>query len=202
MERPLIDIHTHSNESTALTARCVGIHPWQAEEHDLSNPDERKALELQIAPAQAVGEIGLDFAAEVDRDAQRELFVAQLKLAKKHKKVVVLHCVKSFDATMQLLSTFPLEGVILHGFIGSMQQMNVAVDRGYYISFGVRTFASPKTLRALRECPLDRLFIESDTSSTPIEEIYEMVSKYRMESIEELQEATFESYKRLKLIAE
>ncbi len=199
MNYPYIDIHTHNLESNALSVEAVGIHPWQAEEHDLSDPDERRELEQQIASSKVVGEIGLDFAAEVDREAQRELFVAQLKLAKKHKKVVMLHSVRAFDATMQTLSTFPLVGVIFHGFIGSMQQMNTAVDRGYYISFGERAFASPKTLRALRECPLDRLFIETDTSSTPIEEIYEGVAKYRIESVEELKRATYENYQRLKL---
>lgn len=202
MDYPYIDIHTHNLESSALTTTAVGIHPWDAEEHDLSNPDERRELEPLIASSQIVGEIGLDFAAEVDREAQRELFVAQLKLAKKHKKVVMLHSVRAFDATMQTLSTFPLVGVIFHGFIGSMQQMNAAVERGYYISFGERTFASPKTLKALRECPLDRLFIETDTSSTSIEDLYESVAKYRIESVDELKRATYESYQRLKLEVE
>ncbi len=199
---PFVNLHTHSPKLGEPTIQCVGIHPWQAEQHNLTDTNERKALEAEVATAQAVGEIGLDFAAEVDREAQRELFVAQLKLAKKHKRVVVLHCVKAFEPTMQILSTFPLRGVIFHGFIGSMQQMNEAVERGYYISFGERTFASPKTLRALRECPLERLFIESDTSSTPIEEIYEMISKQRMESVDELREAVFENYKRLNPTAE
>ncbi len=202
MNHPYINIHTHKTVESVLTPRSVGIHPWHAEEHDLSDPDERRTLEGEISSTQVVGEIGLDFAAEVDREAQQELFVAQLKLAKKHKKVVVLHCVRAFEATMQTLSTFPLCGVIFHGFIGSMQQMNQAVERGYYVSFGERTFASPKTLKALRECPVDRLFIENDTSLTSIEEMYENISKYRMESVDELREATYNNYKRLNLIVE
>ncbi len=202
MSSPYIDIHTHSPKEGVPTIQTIGIHPWQAEEHDLTDPDEKRSLESDIAPSQAVGEIGLDFAADVDREAQQELFVAQLKIAKKHKKVVVLHSVRAFEPMMQILSTFPLRGVIFHGFIGSMQQMNEAIERGYYISFGERTFASPKTLKALRECPVDRLFIETDTSSTPIEEIYEAISKYRMESVDELREAIYNNYKRLNFAAE
>lgn len=189
-----IDIHTHSELSETISITTAGIHPWQAEEHGVETPEQRRALETQIIEADAVGEIGLDFAAEVDREAQRTLFFEQLKLAKKHRKPVVLHCVKAFEATMQTLSTFPLAGVIFHGFIGSVQQMNQATERGYYISFGDRTFASPKTLKALRECPLERLFIESDTAAIPIEEIYTKISKYRMESVEELREAVYKNF--------
>lgn len=194
MEYPYIDIHTHNEQTSATTIQTAGIHPWDAEDYDLSNPDEKRQIEAEIAKANAAGEIGLDFVAEVDREAQREVFVAQLKLAKKHRKPVVLHCVRAFEPTMQILSTFPIK-VIFHGFIGSVQQMNQAVDAGYYISFGERTFASPKTMKALRECPLERLLLETDTVNVSIEEIYNKVSKARMESVEELREAIFNSVK-------
>ncbi len=194
MTYPYIDIHTHSEESSALTIQTAGIHPWDAEEYDLSEIELKREVEADIATADAAGELGLDFVAEVDREAQRELFVAQLKLAKKHKKPVVLHCVRAFEPTMQILSTFPVK-VIFHGFIGSVQQMNQAVAAGYYISFGDRTFASPKTMKALRECPLERLLLETDTVNISIEEIYERVSKSRMESTEELREAIYNNFK-------
>ncbi len=197
MNPNFVNIHTHTPSQSDLTITTVGIHPWDAEEHDLANIDEKKALETQIMSAQAVGEIGLDYAAEVDREAQQELFVAQLKLAKKHRKCVILHSVRAFEPVMQTLSTFPLRGVIFHGFIGSARQMNQAVDAGYYISFGARTFDSPKSLKALRECPLERLFIETDTSDIEIEEVYERVSRQRMESVDELRVAIYENYKRL-----
>ncbi len=197
MEYPYINIHTHDTSEEALTVTSAGIHPWDAEEHDLSDRDEKREIEEAISESQIVGEIGLDFAAEVDRDAQQQLFKGQLKLAKKHNKPVLLHSVRAFDATMLVLSTFNLRGVIFHGFIGSVQQMNTAVDRGYYISFGDRTFASPKTLKALRECPIERLFIETDTAKVSIEELYAKISKQRMESVEELRKAIYDNYKRI-----
>ncbi len=193
MNSNYIDIHTHA-EGAVLTS--VGIHPWDAENHTLALPEVKRAFEAEVAEAEVVGEIGLDFAAEVDREAQRELFVTQLKIAKKHRKVVVLHCVKAFEPTMQILATFPLK-VIFHGFIGSAQQMNQAVERGYYISFGERVFSSPKTLKAMRECPLERLFIESDTSQTPIEEIYSKVAKQRIETLEELRDGIAHNFRTL-----
>lgn len=198
MEYPYIDIHTHNrvNEGV-LTLKTLGIHPWDAEQHDLSLAEQKHPFEAAIAQVDAVGEIGLDFVADVDQKAQRAAFVAQLKIAKKHRKAVVLHCVKAFEPTMQILSTFPLSAVIFHGFIGSAKQMNQAIERGYYISYGVRTFSSPKTMIALRETPLDRLLIESDTAPQPVEEIYAKISAHRMESVEELREAIYNNYQRI-----
>ncbi|MFI3249026.1 MAG: TatD family hydrolase [Rikenellaceae bacterium] len=197
MEYTYVNIHTHNENDEASPITTVGIHPWSAEQHNLKDPQIKKLFEQDLSSADAVGEIGLDFAAEVDRESQKELFVIQLKLAKKHKKPIILHCVKAFEPTMQILSTFPIQGVIFHGFIGSAQQMNQAVERGYYMSFGERTFASPKTLKALRECPLDRLLLETDTANISIEEIYERVTKYRIEELDELKKAIYENYKRI-----
>ncbi len=197
MEYPYVNIHTHNDLSGAATISALGIHPWDAEQHDLDNVDQRRAFEAAIAEMEAIGEIGLDFAADVDREAQQRTFIAQLKIAKKHKKAVVIHCVKAFEPTMQILSKFPLRAVIFHGFIGSAKQMNEAVARGYYISFGERTFASPKTIKALRETPLENLLLETDTAPISIEEIYQKISSLRMESVEELREATYNNYKRV-----
>ncbi len=203
MHYPFINIHTHFEDSSTITISSIGTHPWDAEESDLASSDPsiadnaRRGAELDMIPVQSVGEIGLDFSTEVDREIQKQVFIAQLKLAKKLRKVVVIHCVKAFEATMDILSRFPLRGVIFHGFIGSAQQMNQAVERGYYISFGARTFASPKTLKALRETPIDQLFFETDTSDIEIDEIYQHATKYRIEDIDTLREETYKNYEKL-----
>ncbi len=197
MNIPYVNIHTHHDAEGAATISSLGIHPWDAERCNIEQPEMRRAFENDVEAVDAVGEIGLDYAAEVDREAQKRIFVAQLKIAKKHRKPVIIHCVKAFEATMQMLSTFPIRGVIFHGFIGSVQQMNQAIERGYYISFGERTFASPKSLKALRECPLERLFLETDMSSCTIEVIYSRIERYRIESPEQLREGIYNNYKTL-----
>ncbi len=197
MEYPYVNIHTHYPEEGVPTITSLGIHPWEAEQHNLANDEVHRAFEQELKGVDAVGEIGLDFACGVDREVQRELFVLQLKLAKEHRKIVVLHSVKSFDATMDILAKFPLRVVIFHGFIGSVDQMRRAIERGYYISFGERTFASPKSLKALRETPIERLFTESDMSRTSIEEIYAKVSKQRIEGVDELRGEIYANYQKI-----
>ncbi|MBQ5653569.1 MAG: TatD family hydrolase, partial [Alistipes sp.] len=153
--------------------------------------------EEQIEAADAVGEIGLDKACEVDFEQQSAVFKAQLRLAEQYKKPVVVHCVRAFEEVMNALEKFALRTVIFHGFIGSREQAERAVKKGYYLSFGARTERSKKTIEALRATPLDRLFVESDEAETPIEEIYALVARLRGLEVEELAAEVSQNYERI-----
>ena len=187
----VIDIHTHNAQTNAQTIVAVGIHPWHALEADLS------AVEAQIANADAIGEIGLDFACDVPREVQMDVFRAQLALAERHQKAVVLHCVRAFEEVMKVLAYYNLPAVIFHGFIGSREQAQRAVTQGYYLSFGERTFRSPKTIEAMRSTPLSSLFVETDESPTPIEKIYDKIAELRGIPTDNLTIATEENFKKL-----
>ena len=187
----IIDIHTHNVHTTAQTIRTVGIHPWQVLNGDLAD------IEAAAPEVEAIGEIGLDFACDVPRAKQEELFRAQLIIAEKLHKPVVLHCVRAFEEVMQTLRDYTLPAVIFHGFIGSVEQAQRAVAQGYYLSFGERTFHSPKAIAALRSTPLSRLFVETDESKTPIADIYTQIAKLRGVDEAELIAATRENFAKL-----
>ena len=185
----LIDIHTH-RPTSAVTITAVGLHPWQAATGVVPS-------EAEILSADAVGEIGLDKACEVDFEQQRAVFEAQLRLAEQHKKPVVVHCVRAFEEVISALEKFTLKAVIFHGFIGSQEQAARAVKKGYFLSFGARTERSKKTIEALRATPLDRLFVETDEADTPIAEMYALVARLRNTEVEEIEEATSRNYERI-----
>ena len=187
----IVDIHTHNARTHAQTIETVGVHPWHAEFGDLAE------VELCAASVDAIGEIGLDYACEVPREVQMALFRAQLSLAEKLGKPVVLHCVRAFEDILKTLLEYHLKSVIFHGFIGSTEQAQRAVKEGYYLSFGERTLRSPKTIEALRYTPLSHLFVESDESNTPIEEIYTKIAELRGVEVEELLQATEENFGRI-----
>ena len=169
----ITDIHTHNTQTEAQTIDTVGIHPWHAENADLAT------IEAAAMEVDAIGEIGLDFACDVEREVQMAVFRAQLAIAEREEKAVVLHCVKAFEEVMKIVLEYRLKAVIFHGFIGSVEQAQRAVQQGFCLSFGERTFRSPKTIEALRSTPLSLLFIETDESTTPIEEIYEKIAELR-----------------------
>ena len=187
----ILDIHTHNAQTHAQTVETVGIHPWHAEIGDLA---EVKRLAPSV---NAIGEIGLDYACEVPREVQMVVFRAQLSIAEQLEKPIVLHCVRAFEDTMKILGEYRLKAAIFHGFIGSTEQVQRAVNQGYYISFGERTFRSPKSIEALRHTPLSHLFVETDESATPIEEIYAKIAELRDIEVDELLKATEENFKRI-----
>ena len=191
MRPTYVNIHTHRPAGCGIELRTAGIHPWDAE----------RAQAADLLPlgdgVQAIGETGLDFAAAVDRGAQRRLFDAQLRLARERGLPVVLHCVRAFEETMRRLAACTPRAVIFHGFIGSPEQARQALAKGYCLSFGERTFRSPRSMEALRATPSGQLFLETDDSPVPIGEIYARAAGLRGESVAELQRTTTENYERI-----
>lgn len=187
----VVDIHTHNTHTHAQTIETVGVHPWHASTDDISE------VECRAVAADAIGEIGLDFACDVSREEQERIFRTQLAIAERHKKPVVLHCVRAFEEVMCILRNYRLRAVIFHGFIGSTEQAQRAVAEGHYLSFGERTFRSPKTIEAMRHTPLSHLFVETDESTTPIEAIYARLAELRGVSVADLTTATKENFERI-----
>lgn len=191
MECQFVNIHTHHPTGTVLEPTFVGVHPWQA---GLRQGDEIIPL---LEDADLVGEIGLDYACTADRELQLQLFREQLTLAERHAKPVVLHCVKAFEPVMQELSKHSLRAVIFHGFIGSPEQAAEAVKKGYYLSFGERTFSSPRTMKALRCTSVEKLFAETDERDMPIEEIYRRIADIKNLDPAELKCRIFHNYEEI-----
>ena len=108
----------------------AGIHPWDAERAQREWLDGIRELQ----PA-AVGEVGLDYATDIDREAQRTWLARQRDLAAELGLPLVVHCVRAYDDLKAMLSGFPLP-VIVHGFTGSEQLASQLLDRGWYLSFG------------------------------------------------------------------
>ena len=196
---PCVNIHTHRPTGCGIELRTAGVHPWEAGDNAaeaIGRLAERLCGGASNA-IQAVGETGLDFACPVPREAQFEALRAQLALARQAGMPVVLHCVRAFEPLMRELAECEPRAVIFHGFIGSPEQARQALRRGYYLSFGERAFASPKTLRALREVPLGQLFFETDDDEVTIGEIYDRAAAVLGLPVETLQRATLENYERL-----
>lgn len=188
---PYVNIHTHRPTGSGIELRTEGVHPWDADMQLVATLGE------QLSDAQAVGETGLDFVHGPSREMQTEALRAQLRLARERGLPVVLHCVRAFEPLMRELAACEPRAVIFHGFIGSPEQARRALAKGYFLSFGERAFASPKTLAALRETPLSQLFLETDDSPVPIEEIYARAAEARGVPTEVLQRATLANYERI-----
>ena len=152
---------------------------------------------LASEPAAAIGEIGLDYVCGVDREVQRGVFVRQLDIAQTRRLPVVLHVVRAFEPAMDILKGYPdLPAVVLHGFIGSPQQAEAAVRRGYFLSVGLRSLASSRTVRSIGSVTSGCLLLETDDSDDDISGVYARAAEVLEMPMQDLTRIVFENYKR------
>lgn len=117
-----------------------------------------------------VGECGLDRLCSTPYDLQLTAFEAQIQLSERLARPLILHCVRAIDDVLRL-HRGTRQPWIWHGFRGKPQQLQQLLDHGFYISFGLRY-----NTESLRQCPLDRLFLETDDISLPISPLYEQAA--------------------------
>ncbi|MGB5038497.1 MAG: TatD family hydrolase [Blastocatellia bacterium] len=145
----------------------VGLHP-----HDARFFDDRTAermVEMARHPkVVAWGECGLDFYYDNSpREAQRDAFRAQLRLARNAGLPVIVHSRDAADETLGILSDElgcgSADGVF-HCFSYDADFGRAAVELGMYVSFsGIVTFPGASAVQsAARELPLDRILVETD----------------------------------------
>ncbi len=146
----------------------VGVHPHDAAK---ATPETFAAMEALASEATAqtkllaIGEIGLDYHYDFSpRDVQRDVFIEQLKLARRAAKPIVIHTREAWDDTLLLLREHWSGSGIMHCFSGGPAEARQALDLGFYLSFGgVLTFPKAEAPReAARLAPEDRLLIETD----------------------------------------
>jgi TatD DNase family protein len=140
----------------------LGVHPHEAAAEG-DRLDELAEL-LGHPRSVAVGETGLDFYRDRSpRNRQREVFDAELDLARDLGKPVVIHTRAAEAETVRTLERFT-GTVVLHCF-SSPALLPVALERGYYVSFaGNVTYPNAFELRvAATQVPVDRLLAETDS---------------------------------------
>lgn len=145
---------------------ACGIHPHQAGE---TKPgwDRRLGEYARREDVFAVGEMGLDYHYDfADRETQKSVFEAQLKLAAEVNKPVVIHCREAHADVLAILANCGRgPNVVFHCFTGTMAEAEEILDRGYWISLtGVVTFKRSEELRLVAKLiPEDRIMIETDS---------------------------------------
>lgn len=114
-----------------------------------------------------VGEAGLDyFYDRSPRDEQRRSFAAQIGIAKRTGKTLVLHTRDAWDDTFSMLEH---EGqpdrIVFHCWTGGPAEAERAVAIGAWLSFsGIVTFKNAAEIReAAAVTPLARMLVETDS---------------------------------------
>lgn len=144
---------------------CFGLHPWYVKGRSDSWLEDLEAF-LRERPS-AVGEIGLDRWKEGrDEAAQEEVFRAQLDLARRLGRPVMVHCLQAWGWLQDILGSEPARppGMLIHAYGGPADLLGPLAKLGAYFSFaGDTLFEHKKTKQeSARAVPLDRILLETD----------------------------------------
>ncbi|RAR46975.1 TatD family hydrolase [Flavobacterium lacus] len=215
----LFNLHTHSytNQENILELvnqypwefdekiplYSIGIHPWYIDESRLDSDLQLINEKLSLSNCLALGECGLDKRIEIPMEIQEKVFKAQILLAEKHQKPLVLHCVAAFQEIIQIKKeqkvTVPM---IIHGFSKNEQTAKQLLDNGFYLSFGKYLLRNPELKSVFQSVPNNRLFLETDTIEESLEEVYALAANYKSIEIEEIKsiiQTNFEKVFRMKM---
>ena len=112
----------------------------------------------------AVGEIGLDYHYECDRELQKFVFRKQLDLAVKYNKPVIIHSRDAIKETYDILKEYHLKG-IMHCYSGSVEMARLFNKLGYYLGIGgVCTFKNAsKIIDVINNISLEYIVLETDS---------------------------------------
>ena len=155
----------------------AGVHPQEAGDCDDAALTKLDGL-LAEPEVLACGEIGLDYYHNDNPpvEVQREAFRAQMEVAARHRKPIVIHCrpgqafgmeADAWEQTLTMLEEHWRStglGGILHCFSGDRAQAKRALALGFLISFaGNLTYPSAAPLREIAAAiPPDGYLVETD----------------------------------------
>jgi TatD DNase family protein len=144
---------------------ALGLHPWNLAEEDLE--PSRQFIEANIDKVVAIGEVGLDYdkrvRARADKDRQKDVFRQVLRIAQAHAKPVLVHSRYAWRDALDLVSEAQVEKAVFHWYTGTSSVLRDIISRGYFISATPAVEYHEEHRRAVKEAPLNRLLLETDS---------------------------------------
>ncbi|MBU1216237.1 TatD family hydrolase [bacterium] len=148
---------------------AVGVHPYDMDGFEGLDFEQY----VHNKKCVAIGECGLDYyrlegsdeEKELEKKRQKEIFVAQIELAKKYKKPLIIHIRDaSRDSKELLIQNAAKEvGGVLHCYNADDELLSLANEGFYFGIGGVLTFKNAKKLvNVLHKIPKEKLLIETD----------------------------------------
>jgi TatD DNase family protein len=142
---------------------ALGIQPEELYDY---NDDSLKFIEDHINDEKiiAVGEIGLDYHYDTDRNLQKGLFKRQLEIAYKYNKPVIIHSRDCIQETYNILKKSKVKGT-MHCYSGSKEMALEFIKIGFSIGIGgVSTFKNAKNIvDVIKYIPLEYIILETDS---------------------------------------
>jgi TatD DNase family protein len=148
--------------------QALGWHPWDIIESEIDASLE--FIRANIDNAVAVGEVGLDYHKRVravaDKDLQKRALRELLKIAGDHDKPALIHSRYAWRDAYDMVREAGLEKAVFHWYTGTSGVLRDIIASGYYISVTPAVEYHEEHRRAVKEVPLERLLLETDSPVT------------------------------------
>ena len=147
---------------------ALGLHPWEIIDTDVAQ--NLDFIEAHINEAVAIGEVGLDYhkkvRARADKDLQKCVFQQLLGISKKYGKPVSVHSRYAWRDALTLVQESQVEKAVFHWYTGTSSVLRDIIADGYFVSATPAVEYHEEHRRAVKDIPLDRLLLETDSPVT------------------------------------
>lgn len=158
----MLDLKNSYPENVFL---MTGLHPTHVKKNykeELSHVEEMLGIHSFVA----IGEIGIDlYWDQTFLREQQDAFRSQIRLAKKHKLPIVIHCREAFNAVFEILEEEKGDDLfgIFHCFTGDLEQAHKAISYNMKLGIGgVVTFKNGKIDTFLNKIDMTHIVLETD----------------------------------------
>ena len=190
-------ISIHPTKDTEKIFYTIGYHPWWTKE--ALSIDELNILKdsyLHDPKCMAIGEFGLDKLQGPPLENQLKIVEQQLILAQQLQAPVIIHCVRQYDYLTKLKQQYDIPAWIIHGYYRNKTLALQLIDKGFYLSFCCHENAPKSFLEAVKEIPLDKMFLETDSyPEVDIKMVYEFTASLKNIHIEDLKNQILKNIK-------
>ena len=143
----------------------IGLHPYNLKDTDIDRNLE--FIEAHIKEVMGIGEVGLDYHKKVrvgaDKDLQQRVLKEILKIARRYEKPVSLHSRYAWRDSLTLVEEVQLKKVVFHWYAGTSSVLRDIINQGFFISATPAVEYHGEHRRAVKEIPLERLLLETDS---------------------------------------
>lgn len=145
---------------------CASIHPEYIRELSEAEIDGFIGiLRKEKNSIVAVGETGLDYNWVKEPEwqvRQKDLFRKFISFSKETRKPLVIHARDAYDDVVEILEQEKAKNVMLHMF-GANHLVGRVIENGWNVSMNAIVLKSKKHGKVVRDMPLDRLMLETDS---------------------------------------
>ena len=142
---------------------ALGFHPELVHEY----PNKIPLMWKHLAEARYIGEVGLDFTDKSHTKEQIAFFSELIARCKNDSnKIISIHSREAEKEVIDIIGTDFKFTTILHWYSGTIRNLKIACERGYYFSVNLSMTRTKKFAQMLECIPKDKLLLETDCPFT------------------------------------